>query len=414
MARPIGSSKVAETSTLTVPVHSAPRPVRRIVAFDGLRGIAALLVLFHHTLLVLPDFANYEWYGAGQPAHGAIEWLLLRTPLRLMWAGQERALLFFVLSGFVLGIPWLDGRGASYGRFLAGRFCRLYPPYLVAMAAAAIGSILLGGHALPRASIYFNELGWAFRPSWRAIPSIVLLLNNPHSEYMNEAMWSLVWEVRVALIFPLLILPVVRWRNLGVLFVLAGLLVLGHVAWLVYRVPVHGVLGAPQDTFRYAEYFVLGAAVAVNRASIGAWFSRRGSTPGLACLLLGCLVCWLPWPAQHDRMVGLGAALILVAVLGSARLRAWLVRPWLLWLGRRSYSLYLTHVPLVMVVVIAFGGAVPVLACCAIVPAAVILAGLFHRWVELPSVGLAQHLGGYSRLARTGRDACAAAAAPAE
>ncbi len=34
---------------------------RRIVALDGLRGVAAIMVLLHHALLMLPLFADYEW-----------------------------------------------------------------------------------------------------------------------------------------------------------------------------------------------------------------------------------------------------------------------------------------------------------------------------------------------------------------
>jgi hypothetical protein len=102
-----------------------------------------------------------------------IEWVLLRTPLRLLWSGQTRALLFFVLSGFVLSLPWLNGRSAPYGRFLLGRFCRIYPPYIIAMVIAAAGCILLGGRRLDHATVHFNQLGWAFRPTGAAVPSVL-------------------------------------------------------------------------------------------------------------------------------------------------------------------------------------------------------------------------------------------------
>jgi peptidoglycan/LPS O-acetylase OafA/YrhL len=203
----------------------------------------------------------------GAAPHGIAEWLLLRTPLRLMWAGQERALLFFVLSGFVLSIPWLDNRPESYGRFLLNRFCRIYPPYIVAMLLAALGSIWIGGHTLASASIYFNQLGWVFQPSWAAVPSIAAMLNAPSSEYMNEAIWSLVWEVRVALIFPLLILPIVRWRMRGVVAVLAATVLLHHVAGLLVGARLSVALNVPQDTLYFAEYFVFGACHMVQPAS---------------------------------------------------------------------------------------------------------------------------------------------------
>jgi peptidoglycan/LPS O-acetylase OafA/YrhL len=354
------------------------------------------MVLFHHTLLMLPDFANDEWRVHGATAHGVIEWMLLRTPFRLMWSGQTRALLFFVLSGFVLGLPWLNGRSAPYGRFLLGRFCRIYPPYLIVMLLAGVGSIVLGGHPLNHATVYFNQLGWAFPPSWAAVPSVAAILDDPASNYMNEAIWTLVWEVRVALIFPLLMLPIIRWRNVGIGCTLIVLILLKHVTGRFVGSWASAVLNAPQDTFYYAQYFIFGAAVAVNRAAIAAWFGRRHEAFGLGCLALGCLICWAPWPAQHDRIIGIGAAIILVAILGNMRLQSWLSHAPLVWLGKQSYSLYLTHLPLIMVVVIACNGRVPIVVCAAVVPAAIFLGWAFHRWVETPSVALAQHLTGYS------------------
>jgi peptidoglycan/LPS O-acetylase OafA/YrhL len=386
----------AEASPGTGPAPSAPRSTHRILALDGLRGVAALMVLFHHTLLMLPDFANYEWGVPGAKAHGAIEWLLIRTPLRLLWAGQERALLFFVLSGFVLGLPWLERRAEPYGRFLLGRFRRIYPPYLIAMAAAAAASAAIGGHQLINATVYFNQLGWAFPPSWAELPGIGAILNNRSSAYINEAIWTLVWEVRVAILFPLMMLAIVRWRNVGVCVVLVALLALKHVASSVVGPWASNVLNMPEQTFYYAQYFVFGAAVAVNRVWITAWFAGKSPIFGLACL-----ICWLPWPVQHDHIVGIGAALVLVAVLGGGPVRSWLSKSPIVWLGKQSYSLYLTHVPLIMIVVIACDGRVPLPVCVAVIPMAILLGWAFHRWVELPSVALAGFLTGYS--SRTGK-----------
>jgi peptidoglycan/LPS O-acetylase OafA/YrhL len=377
-------------------VTSAGHAGRRIVALDGLRGVAAIMVLLHHALLMLPQFANYEWYGS-VPAHISFgEFLLLRTPLRLIWAGQERAIMFFVLSGFVLCLPWLSGKPQSYGGFLLGRFCRIYPPYIAAMALAALASVFIGGHVLPKASIYFNQLGWAHHLDAGTLPSILLVLTNHHSDYINEAVWSLTWEVRVAILFPLLMLPILRWRNMGAAQVYLSLFLLGQAGWHLLRAhpDFAQLLG---NGFRYTGCFVLGTVIAMNRVKIGEWFGRHHSAFGWLCLALGLGICWAPWPHFRDDIVGIGAALLIVAIIGTVSLRKWLAKDHWLWLGRQSYSLYLIHVPVVMGTVILYGGKVPPLACLSVIPVSIVLAQIFHLHVELPSVVLAQKAASYQR-----------------
>ena len=369
---------------------------RRIVALDGLRGVAAIMVLLHHALLMLPVFADYEWYSK-VPAHISTgKFLLLRTPLRLVWAGQERAIMFFVLSGFVLCLPWLSGKRQSYGRFLLGRFCRIYPPYIAAMALAALASVFIGGHVLPNASVYFNELGWAHHPDAGTLPSILLVLTNHHSDYINEAVWSLTWEVRVAILFPLLMLPILRWRNMGAAHVYVFLFLLGQTGRHLLRAhpDFAQIFG---NGCRYTGCFVLGTAIAMNRVKMGEWFARHHSAFGWLCLTLGLGICWAPWPHFRDDIVGIGAALLIVAIIGTVSLRNWLAKDYWLWLGQRSYSLYLIHVPVVMVTVILCGGKVPPLTCLSVIPLSIALAQIFHLHVELPSVALMQRAASYQR-----------------
>jgi peptidoglycan/LPS O-acetylase OafA/YrhL len=86
-----------------------------------------------------------------------------------------------------------------------------------------------------------------------------------------------------------------------------------------------------------------------------------------------------------------------VAIIGTASLRNWLAKDYWLWLGQRSYSLYLIHVPVVMVTVILCGGKVPPLTCLLVIPLSIALAQIFHLHVELPSVALVQKAASYQR-----------------
>ncbi|WP_368259248.1 acyltransferase family protein, partial [Blautia wexlerae] len=83
-------------------------PRFRLRSLDGLRGLAAVIVLVHHALLVIPALAA-PYYG--QTVQPGLPWLLVHTPLHLLWAGTEAVYLFFILSGLVLT---LAARSASF------------------------------------------------------------------------------------------------------------------------------------------------------------------------------------------------------------------------------------------------------------------------------------------------------------
>ena len=82
-------------------------PVRQVryVELDSLRGLAALIVVLHHVL--------YLWETDTQPASAACRFFLdLINPF-----GFEAVILFFVLSGFVLSLPAVDGKPQTYLTF---------------------------------------------------------------------------------------------------------------------------------------------------------------------------------------------------------------------------------------------------------------------------------------------------------
>src|SRR5205814_1190229 len=97
----------------------------RARGLDGLRGLAALVVVVHHCLLTSPTLARA--YLPGHRALGPGAAALTYSPLHLFWAGSEAVIVFFVLSGFVLTLA-VSGDRADWLRYYPRRMLRLYVP----------------------------------------------------------------------------------------------------------------------------------------------------------------------------------------------------------------------------------------------------------------------------------------------
>ena len=93
----------------------------RIKSLDGLRGVAALIVVFHHILLTVPSLAlAYEF----TEPHYAHDWLdiLTYTPLHLIWDGPAAVVIFFstAVAGFTSAPKSLPSGPAAPERFRLG------------------------------------------------------------------------------------------------------------------------------------------------------------------------------------------------------------------------------------------------------------------------------------------------------
>ncbi|HEY7961549.1 MAG TPA: acyltransferase [Solirubrobacteraceae bacterium] len=384
----------------------------RIPALDGLRGLAALVVLVHHTLLAsVPKLAGV--YSAGPfPRRGSFEWLLTYTPLHVVWAGQEFVVVFFVLSGFVLSLPAVGGSRLRVASYYPSRFVRLYLPVWGALALAAALHVAVSHGVVPGASWWLNAHSQPL--STEAVRQDAGLLSKHAGHWATlDVLWSLRWEVLFSAALPLL-LALARWgRAREVLPLLC-------VAALAYHGSSEYLLELPP--------FVLGVALAFGRARIerlalalGARTLRNGAAKlalGAACV--GGLTAdwWIPGvdaSAGSGAGAGAGVAAVLVAcgaclaVVGALTVGSFAAvlrsRP-MSWTGKRSYSLYLVHEPIVVAVAFAAGGRPwPLPYALAAVTLSLAGAAVFFRCVESPSHGFARRLGAYA--GRDRRDATA-------
>ncbi len=407
------SERVSHESGEPVNARSRARQqpsTSRFASLDGLRGVAALVVVFHHLFLVLPQVAalgsgptvgsapvlGYTPTVSPPPVIGTLIWLYESTPIKIATAGSEAVLVFFVLSGMVVALPVMRKPGYDWISYFPRRVVRLYLPVLASIVFAAI-CILIHPQVLgPRMS------------AWLALdsvskPTLGLFLGSTDvflsDNVVNNPLWTLRWEIIFSLALPLFVAGAVLLRRRWV-FVLAGAFVL---VW-IGSATGNGML-------QFLPVFFVGTLLAANSERLSEWASKtRGVRySGLAWLavLLGGLslliIGWLVWPLVPGltgvrQFVGafefLGALLIVaVCFLWQGAVGVLSIAP-IRWLGRVSFSLYLVHVPIIYAVANFFGPGHWAEIVAVSLPLALIMSEIFTRLVERPAHVLSRRIGG--------------------
>jgi len=294
----------------------------RFHGLDGLRAVAVTLVLSHHflTSALATELVRH---------HLTTLAAFLSTLTR---SGVE---LFFVLSAVVLLRPYLRGeRKMALLRFYSRRVQRLWPPYLAALFLA--GLVIWFNTVVP--TWYSREVWFRFSP--RDWGRQILMFNFGWPTY-NVAWWSLTIELLFYVVAPLLVLWLTRvgvGRRRYTLLVVAALLV-GLMVNFSGPVPEPG--GDRLTTLRlaltYAPCFAIGCAIAARDfdADTGATLVAVG-----AAVLFVTIV--QPVFNVHAAYALVYGGAVILAMSPTTPLRLLETFP-LVWLGERSYSLFLTH-----------------------------------------------------------------------
>jgi len=322
---------------------------RHIPALDGIRGIAILAVLLHHSRYLLNPGFHFQYY--------------LVKFFELGWCG---VILFFVLSGFLITGILLDTRASPnyFSTFYARRFLRIFPLYYASLALIFLGSRVLHhwfggvdpiGHVNP-----WWYLGYAqnFRPNSSLL-----------DPYLGH-LWSLAVEEQFYLVWPLLVLLLKpRWLTFTCLAAIpASFLIRFHYAGR------SSDLSAFVNTFTPASLDALAAGALIAMAVRNPGWRRRAAVVARPLILLliagfvilarraGGLFEYLPliqsWGTSVLTLIF--AALIFIAATSSrGALVAFFQLKGLRFIGKISYSLYVLH-PIVFALVIPVLGAVPV------------------------------------------------------
>lgn len=385
------------TTTETLRPRSAPLSAERIgpahrtssrnTALDALRGLAALVVVAHHILLVSPAFESSTGYtGFFAP--------LWYSPARDLVDGNAAVWVFFVLSGVVVMLPVRRWTSRQWAFYLPRRLVRLAVPALASLVLAA-GWWVLGHDTFDGSSTWVNQHATVDLP--HAVLDSIGFLDG--TSMLNSPLWSLRWELIFAVVFPALAVVVMATRRIWPL-VLVGCVV--SLRWSVSP----GATDFPAEAARYLPLFVIGMVLADQAPS---WRPRAERIPTAVWWLLGATAAFAigarhlqgdaleriqSWHLGSVNLWALvGSAVLVAVVMFAPKLQARGTHPVLVWLAGRSFALYLVHDPIVVACSLLLRSADPVLVGLLALPLSLVLAEGFHRTIEKPAHLLAKRIG---------------------
>ena len=312
-------------------------PAPQIPALTSLRFVAALMVMFGHSLGLF-----YSGFSEG-------------VYIPLVGFANMGMSLFFTLSGFVIAYNY-GSLGSlktdDLKRFAVARLARIYPLYLAVLALNV--AIWGAGLVTPAGLIAHLSLtqAWFFHP----VNGIALI-----SQFRNAVVaWSISAEWFCYLLFPAICLALDRVSRPLLAIVLIWLGILGGMYWIHLARPEGGLfiewLGYYSPYGRIAE-FAIGCVLCRLVVSLPAsnTTERNVAAPIIVILALAWLTVADEWFAQPGGLLstfrwcggytpGVVALIFCCFRYGGS----WLDNRWFGAAGDASYSFYLIH-PIVLV-----------------------------------------------------------------
>ncbi len=301
--------------------------MKHVRSLDGWRGLAVLLVFCVHAA------GNGAWIAFNLEFEGAALTAMTTWSARaLFWLHRSHhgVYLFFVLSGYLIGRMWWPRPALRYAEFAWRRTLRVYPAFLLSFVVSLV---------------FAWRSGQWVPTDWAAVLGNLFFLNGwPGSTVraFNTVTWSLFYEMTFYLAFPALALLALRATPQQLWWVPAAGIVVPLLA-----------VGLGADPLVLCWSLLFGGVALAFSMPLQRALSRLPTAGLLAAyfaITTSALFDALP-PAVAIMAFGAAAVAMLAKCLvpdnALARALAW---PPLVALGRISYSFYLLHWMIVVLV----------------------------------------------------------------
>ncbi|WP_165221589.1 acyltransferase family protein [Aquisphaera insulae] len=362
---------------------SASNTHDRISQLDAMRGVAALVVCFGHA------FSFFPWDAASFGSR------LTRRAVYTLLDGAAMVDFFFVLSGFVLALPYVAPKGRRFDivDFLTRRAVRIYPTYWVSLIFALVVRWLASDSFHAWAPTESGRSHWTAPITARDLAlHFSLVFGVPNLDMLYGALWSICVEIQVAILLPLFFFLIGSARSWSA------------VAFVSTLSVVVACMFGLSTSLLFLPLFVMGVIAARYRGEIQARLRQASRSAAILLFLLGMSLIfnrpvtsrigWTYPDVRTEMLSGLGAVLLIALADSRERFAALLRRKPLLALGKVSYSLYLIHVPLLMGVFPVFDRLTGSPAACIAggIATAFALSWVVYLMVEEPSISVGRWL----------------------
>ena len=350
-----------------------------------MRGVAILCVFYFHFMMEFSQEVGYREYQVLDTANQPF--LHLFYTFFPAAYGATGVQLFLVISGFLIHYSFLRS-GADrldFRSFMARRFWRIYPPYLLALFFFTVYD------AYHTRTFLLDPAGW-----WSVVSHVLLIHNLSDSTIyqINSSFWSLALEWQLYLIYPAFL-----WlsRRFGIRALNLGLIAF-NLAYVVFwaLIDIRSNQNSALMFFVLPNWCIWGLGAWMAENFVNGRRTFRISTPAL--LALTALYMAGKYFYVWHYFAHLGAALLWAMALEKYLWQPDRPNRWweslLVPIGLCSYSFYLIHQPIVgpLTEYISLFGLstrfriLTLIDSLPIIFILVLLSYSLYQWVELPSI----------------------------
>jgi len=303
----------------------------RFIELDGLRGIASFMVYLSHVIGLLAVTGFIDFYH--------------HSPARVISDGAAAVDIFFVLSGFVLSLPFVDqNKNLNYFSFVIKRMFRLFPPYWTCI----ILTIFIKNQYNQDGMKWDGLSEWAKTLWIKPITEEDILMHLPliiktDFHIIDPVAWTLAIEMKMSLLLPILIYWVKKWDSIlsQIILLLASII----ISYLTKKL-------------EFLPLFVIGMILSMNWRK----FEQINRIRSIYLYIFLIFILTLlgnrfAFPFNYNNYIShtqslitaFGAALFIPIAIFRSDVNKALKYPSIYFLGKISYSFYLYHFPFLLV-----------------------------------------------------------------